>query len=366
MLYDIYPAIASHKIQIIKSLEEALTLSRFNKNGQIHTLAVLKDDGEHVTGVDISDELNRYDRNVFGVIQNLAFNDVVKIISSSKNTITLNYNELLPGVEGERHIAIGINYADHGKETGQVAPFLFPKLVATDPAIHQLKYTPGWLLDHEVELGIVFPSAVCSSADLAHSMIGFLVVNDFTDRATLIREMDSKNVLGGKGFPDAKSKKGFLPTGPYIVVPRDWQSFVKELQLTLTVNGKVRQNGHAKDMVWNINKIIEQALASKGEKRWSFEDNKVALFDSTCIPANSIIITGTPAGVVLNAPNKGFISGAVTKYLFTFRFFSAKMHPYIMQQYLKREMKNKDYLKPGDFIESSINFLGTIRTTVNN
>ena len=372
-LYNIYPAIASHlpllkfikdSVQKIKLPEDALTLGRFNKNGQVHTLAVLKDDGESVTGVDISDALKRYDRNSFDVIQNLAFDDVVKIISNSKNKVTLNYSELLPSVEGERHIAIGINYADHGKETGQVAPFLFPKLVGTDPAIHPLHYTPGWLLDHEVELGIVFPSAVCSSADLKHIMPGFLVVNDFTDRATLIREMDSRNVLSGKGFPDAKSKKGFLPTGPYIVIPRDWQAFVQELQLTLTVNGKVRQNGFAKDMVWNINKIIEQSLASKGEKRWSFENNKVALFDSTCIPANSIIITGTPAGVVLNAPKKGFIFGVVTKYLFTGRFFIAKMHPYIMQQYLKKEMKNKDYLKPGDLIESSINYLGTIRTTV--
>jgi 2,4-diketo-3-deoxy-L-fuconate hydrolase len=392
-LCDIYPAIASHlpslkfvknsiqrivfikatsgeeksnnkNVQIIKSTEDALTLSRFNKNGQIHTLAVLKDDGESVMGVDISDELNRYNRNSFDVIQNLKFNDVVKIISNSKTRITLKYSDLLPSVDGERHIAIGINYAEHGRETGQIAPFLFPKLVGTDPAIHQLKYTPGWLLDHEVELGIVFSSAVCSSAELEHIMIGFLVVNDFTDRATLIREMDSRNVLSGKGFPDAKSKKGFLPTGPYIVIPRDWQSFVKELQLTLFVNGKVRQNGNAKDMVWNINKIIEQSLNSNGEKKWSFENKKVPLFDSTCIPANSIIITGTPSGVVLNAPKKGFIFATVTKYLVSVKFFSIKMRPYIMQQYLRKEMKNKAYLKPGDFIESAISFLGKIKTSV--
>lgn len=359
-LYDIYPAMAS----LIKSPEEALTLSRFNKNGQIHTLAVLKDDGERITGIDISDALKRYERHSFDVIQNLPFNDVVKIISSSKHKITLKYTELLPSVDGDQHIAIGINYADHGKETGQIAPFLFPKLVNTDPFIHQLNYTPGWLLDHEVELGVVFPSAVCSPAALENMMIGFLVVNDFTDRATLIREMDSKNVLSGKGFPDAKSKKGFLPTGPYIVIPRDWKAFVKELQLTLSVNGKLRQQGNANDMVWNIQKIVEQSLNSKGEKRWSFENKKVPLFDSTCIPANSIIITGTPSGVVLNAPKKGFIFAVVTKYIITAKFFTNKMRPYLMKQYLKKERKNKDYLKPGDYVESSISFLGTIQTSI--
>ncbi|HEY8915878.1 MAG TPA: fumarylacetoacetate hydrolase family protein [Chitinophaga sp.] len=394
-LCDIYPAIASHllslkfmktgtqrtvpvkatpggavnnnkDVQIIKSTEDALTLSRFNKNGQIHILGVQKDDGESVTGVDISDVLNRYGRNSFDVIQNLQFDDVVKIITNGKDKITLKYSDLLPAVDGGQHIAIGINYAEHGRETGQIAPFMFPKIVDTDPAIHQLNYTPGWLLDHEVELGAVFPSSVCSSTELEHIMIGFLVVNDFTDRATLIREMDSRNVLSGKGFPDAKSKKGFLPTGPYIVIPRNWPSFVKELQLTLLVNGEVRQNGNAKDMVWNISKIIEQSLNSKGEKRWLFENKKVPLFNSTCIPANSIIITGTPSGVVLKAPKKGFIFAAVTKYLVTARFFGTKMHPYIMQQYLRKEMKNKNYLKPGDVVESSINFLGKIKTTVKN
>lgn len=348
----------------IKSPEDALTLSRFNKDGRVHTLAVLQDDGETVTGVDISNELNRYDRNSFDVIRNLVFDDVVKLIRNSPKKVKVKYEGLLPGVEGKEHLAIGINYAEHGKETGQVKPFMFPKLVETDPAIHQLNYTEGWLLDHEVELGVVFPSQLCSGAELNSMMIGFLVVNDFTDRATLMRKMDSQNVTGGKGFPDAKSKKGFLPTGPYLVIPRNWHAFVNELHLKLSVNGKVRQHGEAKDMVWNIDKIIEQSLSVKGEKKSFYQDKSISLFEGNCIPANSIIITGTPSGVVFNAPSKGFIIRTVTKYIFTGGFFRAKMHPYILRQYLKKEMKNPRYLKPGDQIETSISFLGSIRTTV--
>jgi 2,4-diketo-3-deoxy-L-fuconate hydrolase len=350
--------------KIIKSPEDALTLSRFEMAGQVHTLAVLEDDGENVAGVDISLELNRFDQNSFDVIQNLKFDDVVKLIRASNNKITVKYEDLLPSVAGEKHLAIGINYAEHGKETGQVRPFMFPKFVNTDPAVHHLNYTEGWLLDHEVELGIVFPKPVCSPADLNNMMIGFLVVNDFTDRATLMRKMDSQNVTGGKGFPDAKSKKGFLPTGPYMVIPRDWRIFVNELDLTLSVNGKVRQHGNAKEMVWNIDRIIGQSLSVKGEKKSFYQDKMVHLFEGNCIPANSIMITGTPSGVVFNAPTKGFIFGKVTKYIFTGGFFRTKMHPYILQQYLKKELKNPRYLKPGDHVESSIRFLGTIKTSI--
>ncbi|GAA4919180.1 fumarylacetoacetate hydrolase family protein [Mucilaginibacter defluvii] len=351
---------------MLKKPEEALTLSRFSKDGQIHTLAVLSDNGEQVSGVDLSAALKRYNQNAFDVISGLAFDDVVKIIRSDTANTIVPYQDLLPSVVGEAHLAIGINYAEHGKETGQVRPFMFPKIVETDPAIHQLKYTKGWLLDHEVELGIVFPSAVCYATDLNHSMIGFLVVNDFTDRATLMRKMDSRNVTGGKGFPDAKSKNGFLPTGPYMVIPKNWRAFVNELHLTLSVNGHIRQSGYAKDMVWNIDKIIERSLSVKGERKSYYQDKMVKLFEGDCIPANSIIITGTPSGVVFNAPAKGFIFGAVAKYIFTGGFFGNKMHPYILQQYLKKERSNPRYLQPDDHIETSINFLGTIKTTIKN
>lgn len=349
---------------LIKPISEALTLSRFNKDGQVHTLAVQQDNGKTITGVDISAELGHYDNNSFDVIKGMTYADVVKTINGSHKKVSVRYTDLLPSVAGSHHLAIGINYAEHGKETGQIKPFMFPKLLNTDPAVHGLHYTEGWLLDHEVELGIVFALPVCSVADLDRMMVGFLVVNDFTDRAELMRKMDSQNVTGGKGFPDAKSKKGFLPTGPYLVIPNDWRAFVKELHLQLSVNGAIRQSGYAKDMVWNIETIVKRSLSAKGKNDSYYQDRMVKLFEGNCIPANSIVITGTPSGVVFNAPTKGFIFGSITKYIFTGGFFSAKMHPYILDDYLKKEMKNTRYLKPGDRVETSINYLGTITTTI--
>ena len=348
----------------VKEPEDALTLSRYLKDGKVHTVAVLEDDGEHITGIDLSVQLSRYDRNSFDVIKGLEFSTVVQHIRSGSDKVSIQYDELLPCVEGKEHIAIGINYAEHGKETGQVKPFMFPKFVQTDPAIHKIDYQKGWLLDHEVELGMVFPSAVCSSADLDHMMIGFMVVNDFTDRAELMHKMDIKNVTGGRGFPDAKSKEGFLPTGPYMVIPKDWREFVTELQLQLSVNGEIRQKGSAVDMVWNINEIIRRTLLERGKYDSYFQDKKVKLFEGDCIPPNSIIITGTPSGVVFNAPTGSFIFSRVLKYLFTGKFFSTKMHPYVVEQYLKKDLKNPRYLKPGDHVVSSINYLGTIASCI--
>jgi 2,4-didehydro-3-deoxy-L-rhamnonate hydrolase len=348
----------------INPINEALTFSRFMQNGQVHILAVTQDNGDTLTGIDISIVLNHYETNVFDVIKGMSYQAIEKLIGSSAKLITIRYTELLPSVAGSEHLAIGINYAEHGKETGQVRPFMFPKLVKTDPAVHSLKYQPGWLLDHEVELGIVFPEPVCAVKDLDEMMVGFLVVNDFTDRAELMRKMDSQIVVGGKGFPDAKSKAGFLPTGPYLVIPKRWQTFVKELHLGLKVNGVTRQDGYAKDMVWNIETIVARSLVVKGKHESYFHDRMIPLFKGDCIPANSIIITGTPSGIVFNAPSKGFIIGSVTKYIFTGGFFNDKMHPYILKQYLKKELKNPRYLKPGDEVETTINYLGTITTTI--
>ncbi|TRW27196.1 hypothetical protein FMM05_00725 [Flavobacterium zepuense] len=348
----------------IRQPQEALTLSRFLKEGKVHVLAVREDNGETITGVDLSELLGRFDSEIFSLIAGSEFDQLSALVSSQATAVTVGYSDLLPCVSGSRHLAIGINYAEHGKETGQVRPFMFPKLVETDPALHTLHYTEGWLLDHEVELGIVFPSDICSPELDDSQRIGFMVVNDFTDRATLMRNMDSQDVTGGKGFPDAKSLKGFLPTGPYMVIPRNWRTFVAELQLELSLNGTLRQKGAARDMVWKIDEIIARSLGTKNRAESYYAGRRIPLFEGDCIPAGSIIVTGTPAGVVFKAPKGSFIFGRVLKYIFTGRFLTAKMHPYILQQYLKEQMANPNYLKPGDRVESTISYLGTIRTNI--
>jgi len=52
---------------------------------------------------------------------------------------------------------------------------------------------------------------------------------------------------------------------------------------------------------------MENSLSVKGKLKSYYQDKMVKLFEGNCIPANSIAIMGTPAGVVCNAPTAGFI-----------------------------------------------------------
>jgi len=70
-------------------------------------------------------------------------------------------------------------------------------------------------------------------------MVGLFLCGDFTDRAQLMRLVDSSNIQSGIGFTDAKRQQGFFPTSPYLVVTRDWRDFLKELRLQLSVNNEV-------------------------------------------------------------------------------------------------------------------------------
>lgn len=348
----------------IKDIRSALTLSRFPKDGQVHILAVLKDSARVLTGVDLSQLLNRSEANPFALIKGINPDSLANAIQQSMQRTRVAYDQLLPAVTGSKHVALGINYDEHGKETGIDAPFLFPKLVATDAAIHHLQYNPDWLLDHEVELGVVFGEPVLSEQGLDQVPVGFLVINDYTDRATLLRKIDSDNLKSGKGFPEGKSKPGFMPTGPYVVIPRDWRAFVKEVELTLSVNGQTRQKERASAMVWDISRTIRETLATKGEKRWTFNDQPVGLIPAGSFPKETILMTGTPAGVVFNSPSGLFITGSVVKYIFTLRFFTMSMKKFILSSYLNNQRNEKKYLKPGDQVTTHVTYLGAIYTSV--
>jgi 2,4-diketo-3-deoxy-L-fuconate hydrolase len=347
-------------------LQEAITLARYaGADGRVHTLAVLQDDGHAVSGVDLSHLLNRYDAYSLDVLQGYAHDELVRRIAAEATRVQRTYAELLPAVAGNHHPALGINYAEHGREAGMTEPFLFPKMVATSAAVHQLTYQPEWLLDYEVELGVVFDRSITASTSLDEARIGFLVINDFTDRADLMRHVDTKNLGSGAGFSDAKSLPDFFPTGPYVVVPRQWRTFWPALQLSLTVNGQTRQQEKVANMVWKLDKIIAEVVATKGEKRWVSRHQPAALFDGDGIPKGAVLLTGTPSGVAFNAPSGGFIAGAITKSLFTFSWLRGQSPiAYMKDRFIEGERRKPAYLKPGDVVVTSVSKLGHITTTV--
>jgi 2,4-diketo-3-deoxy-L-fuconate hydrolase len=347
-------------------LHEALTLARYaSPDGRVHTLAVLQDDGQAVSGVDLSQLLSRCDTYSLDVLQGYSHDELARRIEAENTRVKRAYADLLPAVSGNHHPALGINYAEHGREAGMTMPFLFPKMVATSAAVHQLAYQPEWLLDYEVELGVVFDRAITASMSLEEARVGFLVVNDFTNRADLMRHVDTKNLGSGAGFSDAKSLPNFFPTGPYVVVPRQWRTFWPALQLSLTVNGQTRQQEQAANMVWKLDKIIAEVVATNGEKRWVSRQQPAALFDGDGIPKGAVLLTGTPSGVAFRAPTGGFIAGAIAKSIFTFSWLRGQSPiAYMKESHIKAERRKPTYLKPGDVVVTSISKLGHITTTI--
>ncbi|MDF7814099.1 fumarylacetoacetate hydrolase family protein [Hymenobacter sp. YC55] len=350
----------------VAPLREAISLARYTGvDGRVHTLAVLEDDGQAVSGVDLSLLLNRYDAYSLDVLVGYSHDDLTRRIEAETTHVKRAYADLLPAVLGSHHPALGINYAEHGREARMTEPFLFPKMVATSAAVHQLTYQPEWLLDYEVELGVVFDRTITATTPLDEARVGFLVVNDFTDRAYLMRHINTKNLGSGAGFSDAKSVPNFFPTGPYVVVPRQWRTFYQDLQLSLTVNGQARQQEKAANMVWKLDKIVAEVVATQGEKRWESHGQPTSLYDGAGIPKGAVLLTGTPSGVAFRAPGGGFIAGAITKSLFTFSWLRGQSPiAYMKESYIKAQRHKPAYLKPGDVVVTSVSKLGHITTTI--
>ncbi len=115
-------------------------------------------------------------------------------------------------------IAVGINYAAHGKETKidiPDEPILFTKAVTSlsgpnDPVILPKGSKKG---DWEVELAIVIGrrAQYVEQADAMDVIAGFAVINDVSERALQLE--GSGQWLKGKSFDT------FAPFGPWLVTP---------------------------------------------------------------------------------------------------------------------------------------------------
>lgn len=176
-------------------------------------------------------------------------------------------------------LCVGLNYADHARETGAKLPsepVLFSKaptaVCGPDDAIF---LPPGSThLDYEVELGLVIGkrSRHLSEAEAPAAIAGYMLINDVSER-------HYQKDRGGQWIK-GKSYDHFAPCGPWLVTP-DELGDLGRLNLTLHVNGGLRQNGNTADMLFTPAQIV--AYASQF---------------MTLVPG-MIISTGTPAGVAM-------------------------------------------------------------------
>jgi 2-keto-4-pentenoate hydratase/2-oxohepta-3-ene-1,7-dioic acid hydratase in catechol pathway len=177
-------------------------------------------------------------------------------------------------------IAIGRNYAKHAAETAAKGekpkpPTVFSKAITsiTGPqADIPIDAGVSEEMDWEVELGVVIGKAGVNitKGDALKHVFGYTVINDVTAR-------DIQSDWGGQYFK-GKSLDASCPSGPWVVTPDEVED-PQALNLRLTVNGTLKQDGTTSEMIHPVDSIIEWVSVGM-----------------TLLPG-MMIATGTPDGV---------------------------------------------------------------------
>ena len=185
-----------------------------------------------------------------------------------------------PCVAGTTKIlCIGLNYADHARESGMEVPkepVVFMKATSSicgpndDIEIPRNSQKTDW----EVELGVVIGTKtkyVDEDSAMEH-VAGFCVVNDLSEREFQLERCGQ--------WVKGKSCDTFAPLGPWLVT-KDEIADVQNLSMWLEVDGKRHQNGSTSTMVFGVAKLV------------SYLSQFMSL-----LPGD-VISTGTPPGVGL-------------------------------------------------------------------
>lgn len=272
--------------------------------------------GQEKTGVIINDVW--YDTSAFGGDYNEQFfedngverlEEFVKANQGSLIEVPANSRLGSPIARPSKIVCIGLNYADHAKETNAPMPpepVIFMKSTTAlvgpfdDIVIPKNSVKTDW----EVELAIVIgkKASYVEEAEALGYVAGYVLHNDVSEREFQIE----RNGTWDKG----KGCDTFAPLGPFLATPDEIKD-LDNLRLWLTVNGQKMQDGNTANFIFNVPFVIAY----------------VSQF-MTLLPGD-VISTGTPAGVGL-----GF--------------------------------KPPVYLKEGDVVELGIEGLGTSRQLVKN
>ena len=175
--------------------------------------------------------------------------------------------------EPSKIIAVGLNYADHARETGKPLPkeplFWFKATTSLIPDGGKIEIPfPSHRTDFEAELCIVIGRRMRNVAPAAASryILGYTTSQDISDRT--IQNGESQ-------WARAKSFDTFTPFGPYVETKID----PHDLTIQLFQNGQLRQNSNTSQLIFNCYRLV------------SFVS-----INMTLLPGD-LILTGTPSGV---------------------------------------------------------------------
>ena len=251
---------------------------------------------------------------------------------------------LSPVTAPARVVAQAVNYRSHAAESGfdpdKIPPVFFRKSShsLTGPAGNIIRPPGVGFLDYEVELGLVIGAdlpvgTTVTPETLHHYVTALVVANDVSARQIQLTKTQ---------FYESKSYPTFTPTGPWLALAGAADlARLGSLRLTLSVNGEVRQDAMATEM------IVTPAWALTALSRFQ------------PLAPGDLLLTGTPGGTALQAPPK-----AVEK-------LAGLLPPAVKwQMFFRRQAGNPRYLRDGDVVSAGIASadgeldLGTQRCTV--
>ena len=170
-------------------------------------------------------------------------------------------------------ICVGLNYADHAKETGKPLPkepliwFKATTSLIPDGGKIEIPF-PQHRTDYEAELCIVIGRKIrnVSPTQASRYIFGYTASQDISDRT--IQNAESQ-------WARSKSFDTFTPLGPLVETKID----PNELNIQLFQNGQLRQNSNTKQLIFKPHELV------------SFISTNLTL-----LPGD-VILTGTPSGI---------------------------------------------------------------------
>jgi 2,4-diketo-3-deoxy-L-fuconate hydrolase len=341
--------------------DDALTFARIESDGVRRVIAVTRYEAGTVEGVDLSAALGRGAGDPIDLFLEQGYDRLRSIIEDdARRSISIQASDLIIPVDlRDHHVAAGTNYAEHAGDAGTEIPFLFPKLV--EPTGPDAPVSAGnGLLDYEVELAWVTLEPLAEGDSPSH--MGVVVCNDYTDRETLFRHLDPRNIESGKGFATGKSFPGYLPVGNLFVIPRDFRAFTASLELRLYVNAGLRQRAAASEMIWDFDRIVAETWARRNV-HWEHRGRQVSLLgESEVVPARTLILSGTPHGTVFAGIRARHMIAGLARWLAG--GWTEPIPKRVIDAYIKDARAAGAYLQPGDEVVIHADRLGVIRNRV--
>jgi len=252
-----------------------MKLIRFGNPGEEKPGLILED-GRRIDASGFGED---YDENFLGTGGLQRLEEWAASNASSAPSIEDSVRLGPPIARPSKIVCVGLNYADHAKESGAEIPkepILFFKATSSlvGPNDDLLIPRNSSKTDWEVELAVIIgmKASYVSEADALDHVAGYALHNDYSEREWQLER-------GGQ-WVKGKSCDTFAPLGPFLATP-DEIGDVDNLNLWLKVNGKEMQNSSTAQMVFDVPQLISY----------------ISQFMSL-LPGD-VISTGTPPGVGL-------------------------------------------------------------------